>query len=152
MKADLFKTVLSVALAGLCTYLANLTVPILVLVGFMVLDWITGLTAAWVHGELNSRVGIIGIVKKVCYIVTICVAMGADYLIYSALEQIGVEHHLSYMVGMVVTIWLNINELISILENVAKITGKNSPSMLLKLLERLKDGVEHRSDDEDGKH
>lgn len=151
MRTELFKTVLSVALAGLCTYLANLTVPILVLICFMVLDWVTGLASAWVHGELNSRVGIIGIVKKVCYLVTICVAMGADYLMCSALTQIGVEHQLSYMIGMVVTIWLNINELISILENVAKITGTKAPAMLVKLLERLKDGVESRSDD-NGKH
>ena len=55
MRTDLFKTVLSVAIAGLCTYLANLTVPILVLICFMVLDWVTGLTAAWVHGELNRN-------------------------------------------------------------------------------------------------
>ncbi len=69
----------------------------------------------------------------------------------SALTQIGIEHELSYLVGMVVTIWLNINELISILENVAKITGTKAPAMLVKLLERLKDGVENRSDD-NGKH
>lgn len=136
------KGIISLAIAGLVGYLSKLTVPIMVLVFFMAVDYITGITSAWISGNLSSRTGIIGIIKKVCYLVTICVAMGADYLICTALCEIGIEYNLSYLIGMTVTIWLILNELISILENTAKITGKNAPDILLKLLDKLKNTVE----------
>lgn len=144
MKIDTFKGITTLAIAGLMSYLTKLAVPIMVLVFFMVTDYITGIANAWIHRQLNSRVGVVGIMKKVCYLVTICVAMGADYLVYVALGEIGLEYNLSYFFGMIVTVWLIINELISILENVAKISGNNPPPMLKNLLDKLKNSVEER--------
>ena len=41
--------------------------PVLVLVVVMLLDYATGMTKAWNAGELSSRVGLRGILKKVGY-------------------------------------------------------------------------------------
>ena len=143
----LYKFILSTVIAGITAYMYKIAIPVLVLMCFMVLDYATGIAAAWIRSELNSKIGIIGIIKKVCYLVVICVAMGVDYLIYIGLAQTGIHINLSYFVGMIVTVWLMINEMISILENTAKISGKSAPPMLQKILNKLKNTVEEKSDD-----
>ncbi len=148
MKFDALKGVITLAIAGFMSYFSGLAVPIMVLIFFMATDYITGIAAAWVLSELNSRTGVIGIIKKVCYLVTICVAMGADYLVFTALGEIGIKYSLSYFFGMIVTVWLIINELISILENIAKISGETPPPMLASLLNKLKNTVEHTNEEE----
>lgn len=148
MKEGYLKGILSIAIAGIMAYFEKLIIPIAVLIVFMILDYFTGMAAAWLKKELNSRIGILGIIKKVCYLVTICVAMGVDYLICVGMKQIGINFDLSYMVGMIVTIWLIINEMISILENTAKISGKNPPALLQNLLDRLKNTVDKTGDKE----
>lgn len=149
MKIDLIKGLITVAIAGFISYFSKLAVPVLVLLFFMIADYVTGICGAWVQNELNSRVGVIGIIKKVCYLVTICVAMGADYLVFTALGEIGLEYSLTYTFGMIVTIWLIINELISILENIAKISGESAPPILSSLLKKLKNTVEQTGSDEE---
>ena len=144
----LYKFLTSTIIAGVTAYLYRISIPVIVLICFMVLDYITGITAAWVNGELNSKIGVVGIVKKVCYLVVVCVAMGVDYLIYSGMAQAGIEMNLSYFVGMIVTVWLIINEMISVLENTAKISGKTAPSFLQNILKRLKNSVEEKENDD----
>ena len=141
----LYKFIVSTIMAGITTYLYRVSIPIIVLICFMVLDYATGICAAWVNNVLNSKIGVRGIVKKVSYLVIVCVAMGVDYLIYVGMAQAGIHIALSYFVGMIVTIWLIINEMISILENTSKISGKSAPPMLQKLLAKLKNTVEERS-------
>ena len=142
-----YKFIASTIIAGITAYMYKVAIPVLVLMGFMVLDYATGMTAAWIKNELNSKIGIVGIIKKVCYLVVICVAMGVDYLIYVGLEQAGIHINLSYFVGMIVTIWLIINEMISILENTAKISGKSAPPILQRILNKLKNTVEEKGAD-----
>lgn len=127
-------------------YFEIIAIPILVLMLVMIVDYITGLAGAYITKQLNSRVGIVGIIKKVGYLGLVAVGMVADYIIYSALAQIGVDIGLGYCVGMVITIWLIINELISILENLAEI-GVPLPNFLMKLIEKLKVTVESKTDD-----
>ena len=142
----LYKFIASTIMAGITAYLYRVSIPIIVLICFMALDYATGICAAWVNNALNSKIGVRGIVKKVSYLVIVCVAMGVDYLIYVGMAQAGIHIALSYFVGMIVTIWLIINEMISILENTSKISGKSAPPMLQKLLAKLKNTVEERSD------
>lgn len=70
-------------------------------------------------------------------------AMGADYLIRYGLKQVGVEIGLDFLVAAIVTMWLIINELISILENVAAL-GAPVPGFLVKLIGKLKNVTEER--------
>ena len=145
----LYKFIASTIMAGITAYLYRVSIPIIVLIVFMFFDYVSGIIAAWFNGSLNSKIGLRGIVKKVCYLIVVCVAMGVDYLIYVGMEQAGIHISLSYIVGMVVTVWLIINEMISILENASKVIGKPAPPMLQKLLAKLKNTVEERSGDDE---
>lgn len=127
----------SAAVAALVCYLDVMAVPVIVLCAVMVLDYITGMISAWKKKTLDSKKGVFGIVKKVCYLALVCVGMGVDWLIYSGLRQVGVAWDYTIFFGVVVTVWLVINELISILENLKKI-GVPLPKFLVALINRLK--------------
>lgn len=124
-----------------CAYCVHLVVPLVVLLAVMLLDYITGMAKAWHRGQLSSRVGVRGIVKKVGYLVIVCVAGVMDWLIGYGLAQAGIDIHLPFLLGLIVTCWLVINELISILENIAAMDGP-VPSWLGKLLNKLKQTVD----------
>ena len=64
-----------------------------------------------------------------------------DWLIYKGLRLVNVEIQLSYYMGVLVTVWLIINELISILENLGAV-GVPLPGFLQKLIKRLKQTVD----------
>ena len=59
--------------------------------------------------------------------------MGVDWLIYSGLHSIAVDLEYTIFFGLLVMIWLVINELISILENLGSI-GVPLPKFLLTIL------------------
>ncbi len=126
-----------------CSYYIKLMVPLIVLVCVMLLDYATGMAKAWHRGELSSRVGVRGILKKLGYVVTVAVAGVMDWLISYGLAQAGIDVHLPFLLGMIVTCWLIINELISILENVAAMDGP-VPPWLGRLLNKLKQTVDDK--------
>lgn len=141
---------LSAAFAALTVYLNALIVPVLVLLVFMVLDYATGMVKAWQAKELSSKVGVDGIVKKVGYMVLVVVAMGVDYLIFSGLTAAGIVVPCNLWFGMLVSIWLIINEMISILENLGKI-GVPVPRFLITIIEKLKISTEKKTESEEKK-
>ena len=88
--------------------------------------------------------------KKVGYLVVVGAAGVADWLIRYGLAQAGIEVEFDFLLAAMVIIWLIINELISILENVAALGGP-VPVFLAKLLARLKNTVEKKAEgDEHG--
>lgn len=139
------KIIVSTVLLGVVTYLNLLAIPIIVLISFMCLDYITGILTAWVKHELSSRVGIVGIVKKIMYIVMVAVGIGADWVIQYAFSDMGISVASGFVISIAITIWLIINELISILENVAKINGDICPKFLKEILGRLKNTVDDQT-------
>ena len=130
-----------------CSYCIKIMVPLIVLLCVMLLDYITGMAKAWHRGELSSRVGVRGILKKLGYVVTVAVAGIMDWLIAYGLAQAGIDIHLPFLLGMIVTCWLIINELISILENVAAMDGP-VPPWLGRLLNKLKQTVDEKVEPE----
>lgn len=141
MKENFFKGVLTAALAGAAAYFRILVVPLVVLVTVMLIDYLTGMTRAWMTKSFSSKIGIKGIVKKVLYLALVAVGMVVDYLITGALQQAGVTVTVTGVIGMIVTIWLIINELISILENLSQ-AGVPVPEFLVKLIKKLKVSTE----------
>ena len=121
--------------------------PLAVLVAVMLADYITGMAKAWSAGTLCSRTGVKGIVKKVGYLMVVGAAGAADWLIRYGLTQAGIEVQFSFLIAAMVIIWLIVNELISILENVAAMGGP-VPAFLSKLLARLKNVVEKKAEGE----
>lgn len=133
-------------LSAFAIYFRQLLAPLLVLVVVMGADYVTGVVAAFVTRTLSSRVGMIGIVKKCCYFAAVLVGMVADYAINSAGREMVEGFGTIHAVAILVTMWLIVNESISILENLGEI-GVPFPKWLKKLLERLEDNGEN--DDED---
>ena len=136
---------LAAALGVLSAYMVQLLVPLLVMVSAMLVDYGTGMVKAWNAGTLCSRTGIKGILKKVGYLVIVLVAMGADYLLRYGLAQVGVNIGTEFLLAAIVIVWLIINELISILENVAAI-GAPVPKFLVTLIKKLKNVTEERAE------
>ena len=132
---------ISAAFAGLLYYLGIVAVPIIMLIGAMIIDYATGMMAAWTNSELSSKRGVKGIVKKVGYLALVVAAMILDWLISQGLQQINLDLHYSVFFAVLVAVWLIINELISTLENLSRM-GVPIPNFMKKLIDRLKTTVE----------
>ena len=137
VEAKTIQAAFSAALAMLTAYFGIVAVPITVLVVAMAIDYGTGMAAAWKQADLSSKRGIIGIVKKIGYLALVCVGMLVDWLIYCGLQAVNVNIGYTFFFGVLVTIWLIINELISILENLGTI-GVPLPKFLLTIVKKLK--------------
>lgn len=137
--------VVAAALGVLSSYLVQLVIPLAVLVVAMLVDYGTGMAKAWNAGELCSRIGIRGILKKLGYLVIVLAAMGVDYLMRYGMAQVGIHIQVEFLLAAIATVWLIINELISILENVAAL-GVPVPGFMLKLIKKLKTVTEKRAD------
>ncbi len=145
------QVVLSAACTMLAYYLGIVIVPVIVLCAVMVIDYATGMISAWKSADLSSKKGIFGIIKKVCYLVLVCVGMGVDWLIYSGMTQVGINLNYTIFFGILVTVWLIINELISILENLKNI-GVPLPKFLITVIKKLKVSTENKFNEEEEKN
>lgn len=137
MEKNAWTSLLTALVAAISAYARELIIPVMVLSGAMVLDYGTGVAAAWKNRELDSRTGLLGIVKKVGYLAVVSVGMVVDYVLSVSGERLGVELPVANFFGLLVTVWLIINECISILEN-ADTLGLPVPAFVGQLLERLK--------------
>lgn len=142
--------VAAAAVAAVGVYFRQLTFPVLLLILAMALDYISGMTRAWMQRELSSKVGVIGVVKKLCYMLGVAVAVMVDFVIQIATEQTSLDQSGCYFCALLVIVWLILNECISILENIDKI-GVPVPDFLMSLVKRLKSNTEQKGGgDNDG--
>ncbi len=139
------QAVVSAVITGLLYYLGIVAVPIIILVIAMIIDYITGMMSAWLNAELSSKKGIKGIVKKISYLALVAVAMIVDWLIFQGLRQINIDMKYSVFFAVLVAVWLIINELISVLENLSRM-GVPIPNFLKKIIDRLKNTVDEKGD------
>lgn len=142
---DFLKTVKAICVAAfglLSSWLGVLTIPVYVLVACNVMDYITGLAAAHRRGQkVSSYVGVLGIAKKVCMWLLIGVGAVVDWLLMYCGSQLGFEIHLPMLAASLVAVWLIVNEIISILENIGDI-GVPLPGFLTKIVQGLKSKIE----------
>lgn len=145
MKDNIIQATVSVAIGALAAYFNILLIPVLVLFAVMVIDYCTGMASAYKNKEIKSKTGLIGILKKVSYLVLVAVGGVVDYLISAGLAAANVEISITYCCGLIVCVWLIINELISILENLSEL-GTPIPKFLVNIVRRLKNTVENKTD------
>ena len=146
MKENLFRGVVAAAAAGAAAYFRELVLPVVVLFLVMTVDYISGMVRSWINGELCSRIGVLGIVKKISYLLAVVVAIVADWVIQTAAGELGADFSGFFYFGILVTIWLILNECISILENISEI-GVPLPSFLITLIQKLKKTTEGKGED-----
>ncbi|MGG3278779.1 phage holin family protein [Paenibacillus solani] len=110
------------------------------LLGLAIIDFVTGMGAAWMRGELRSMKGYIGIAKKVGIFLLVTVAHLID----------GVLGEMHYLRDAVVFFYI-VNEALSIVENYGKM-GFKVPTALVKAISALEDkaGEEVKRDEDSG--
>ena len=100
--------------------------PLKVLFTAMVLDYISGMLKAFYLGEVSSRVGYKGLIKKVGILFTIVVANLTDLILGLTIFR------------SAICVFFCMNELVSVLENVSLI-GVPIPDILTNKLIQTKD-------------
>jgi len=103
-----------------------------VLVGLMILDYITGMGASAVLGRWSSKTGFIGILKKAFILVIVAIGHGLDQILPMPEPWIRTALVLFYVV----------NECLSILENAAELKIP-VPAWILKLLAATQEDTEN---------
>ena len=145
---------LAAAGALLSAKLGILFPVLLMLMGMMALDYITGMLASKTEaidhpGDAgygwSSRKGAKGIIKKVGYLCVIAVAMVVDYVIVSVAGDLGMKITVKAFFGLLVTVWYLLNELLSIIENAGRM-GANVPEWLRRYIAVLKDKIDSECD------
>jgi len=144
MKENIFKVLFAAVTASLTAYFGKIAIPLFVLLVVMIADYVTGMAKAWITRNLNSRIGLVGILKKIAYLFAICVGIVVDWVLGVTLSEIGISYNVTFSFGILVVIWLIINELISILENLGSI-GVPLPDFLVKIVSKLKTTVDSKT-------
>ena len=133
------------ALSALMSWWGILAVPVLLLLGSNLIDYATGIAAAKNRKEaVNSYKGMRGIIKKVCMYLLIVVGSFVDILINYAIEYMGMTFTFPFVASTIIAVWLVVNEIISILENIRDI-GVDMPPFLMPVIKYIKKQVEDKA-------
>lgn len=147
MKDNAKLGILSSIFAILTSWLGNLAIPVYTLVACNIIDYITGVTAAKNRGKVvSSSYGFMGIVKKIFMWFLIYLGVLIDRMLEYIVASLNIPIVFPYVVGCAVAIWLVLNEIISILENMNDI-GVPMPPFLMPLVQRLKVQVEKKTEE-----
>lgn len=143
---DKVKATVIAALSVLMSWLGILAIPVFLLVGCNLIDYATGLLAAKYRqdGGISSYKSIRGIFKKIGMWLLIIVGSFMDILIQYAAECMGLGITIPFVVATFVAVWLVVNEMISILENLIDI-GVNMPPFLMPVVKYIKKQVEDKA-------
>lgn len=127
--------ILSVLGGAIMAALGGCDTLLMVLVGFVVVDYISGILLAIKNGTLNSKKGFWGLAKKFMIFLVVFLAHLLD-------QVTGIEAIRSMTVMFYIS-----NEGISILENLGNLDVK-IPKKIKDVLEQLEDKDEHKKDTE----
>lgn len=120
-----------------------IVLPVLMLV--MIIDYVSGMAAGKKEGKTNSKTGMWGIIKKMFYGVEVVVGMVIDWTIINVASSLGIDIQVATFFGLLIAIWLIINELISILENLTRLEVP-LPRFLVNVVSNFKVVVESSGD------
>ncbi len=131
----------------------KLLFPVLILLTIlMIVDYISGMLVAKKEAlehpgnkkyGWSSKKSIIGIYKKGSYILVILVAVSTDFILFKFAAEIGIKVENNTMFGLLVCIWLIINESLSILENAGRM-GAKLPNIIKKVLAELQSNIDEK--------
>jgi len=143
---DKIKAAIVAAWAAVMSFLGVLAVPVLLLVGCNLIDYITAFIACKCNGvEFESPKSLRGIAKKVLMWLLVVVGAIVDRLLIYAAEVVQIRPPFKFLVACVVAIWLVCNELISILENI-KAAGVALPPFLEPIIKSTKKQIEEKAE------
>ncbi len=142
MNIERIKVLLTAALSTVMGWLGILAVPVFLMVGCNIIDYVTGLMATPYRDEaVSSYKGIRGIIKKVCMWLLVIVGSWIDILIRYTVDCAGIGIKMPFLVATVVAVWIVVNEIISILENMIDI-GVKMPPFLMPVAKHIRKQIE----------
>jgi toxin secretion/phage lysis holin len=125
-----------------------------VLMVCMMVDFVTGMMASAIlkmknpkskkHG-LSSRRGMIGIFKKLSYLLAVGVGIMFDWLLHLTIEHFDMPFGNITFFGALVAVWYIINELMSIIENLDEMDAR-VPKWMKKVMIVLKKRVDDKGE------
>ena len=133
--------------------------PLVILALIMVVDYITGMLASKTEAILHpgdpaygwsSRKGLLGILKKTGYLAIIAVGVCLDQIILTGLSHMGVESPIRGLFGLIIVVWLVLNEMLSVVENAGRM-GADVPPWLARYIAVLKGRVDREAEPEEEK-
>lgn len=128
---NLYDERFNLLIAGLGTFLTWLLgawdIALMVLVCFMVLDYLTGLIKAYLTKKLSSNVGLHGIARKSVILIVLIMSVMLDRILNSG----------TWVFRTLVCYFYIANEGLSILEN-CSVIGLPIPNKIQEALEQLK--------------
>lgn len=143
------KIMFTAVIAFLSSLLGILAVPVYLMVACNIVDYMTGLIASKYRAEdINSYKSIRGIFKKVCMWLLVVVGAIVDQLLLYASNMMGITLPFTFLVACIVAVWIDCNEIISILENIKDAGGK-IPVFLEPIVKNIRTQVEHKITVED---
>lgn len=132
-KLTAIKAAIAAFFTALGAFLGWQGVMVLIWIGAMALDYLSGTLAAWLSGEWSSAVARDGLKHKGGMILVVVVAGLADITLTIVCDHLPVEMTWPVLVLPLVLAWYILTELGSILENAVKM-GAPIPQWLMKLL------------------
>lgn len=147
MNINTIKGLTTAIAAFMSALLGTLYIPVLLMIGCNIIDYITGLMAAKYRtdGGIRSYKSIKGIQKKVSMWLLVVVGAFIDQLLKYASTTVGITIPVTFLVACVVAVWIICNEIISILENIIDI-GVSVPAFLMPLVKNIKSQTEKIAD------
>lgn len=143
---DAVKIAFAGVLTGLTWLFGGQSILVVILLVLIVFDYITGMGAAVINGELKSKIGAKGIAKKVIILLLVScghlidIAIGTtNMFVGTALE--GMSRAGTNTVRDMVAGFYIINELVSLIENGGRL-GVPVPKILLKVVAAFRDKPE----------
>lgn len=124
-----FKGFVTVVGTGFTWFFGAWDIALLVLITFMVMDYITGVLRGYINKELSSDVGLRGIARKAVIFIVLIVAVMLDRLLNTG----------NWVFRTVACYFYIANEGISLLENCAAL-GLPIPEKVKDALAQLKEG------------
>lgn len=144
-----FAEIIIAILGGWLSAELRAIIPVMIiLVVLMVLDYVSGMVSAWKDGTLNSEKGVMGIVKKIGYLIIIACGMCFDFILSYTCDTLEIAYENRMLFGLIITIWYTLNECLSIVENVGEFSSV--PAWLSSHIEKIKDKIEEDENNDKG--
>jgi toxin secretion/phage lysis holin len=111
---------------------------VIVLVCLMIIDYVTGVGAAFVRKDLQSKKSIQGAIKKIGYMVLLTLAFFLDFLSVYMANSVDLKLPLKGTFAVASCLWLIGTEVISTVENLNTI-GVPFPGFLTSAFKKIHD-------------
>ena len=143
VKENIVKWSLATLTGGISAWTGHALPLIFMVIAALLIDYITGMLAAAYNGELSSKKGGRGIIKKSALLFLLFLGFFLDaaipYLVGRGLDA-DIPAQLPF--GLIIAAWIVLNEAVSTLENLHRIDGVRVPKFLGKWLKSAQDGLD----------